>query len=70
MSERKDAYDHRAEIQGARDAGEPSAETEHRDTASGNAEERNELMPEQRRTPPATGPRTHDDTRVARKSGA
>lgn len=63
MSESKKAYDHQAEGVGFA-SDEPSAETEHRDTASGSAEGRNELDPEQRNEEARHGRRTHRDTKL------
>lgn len=63
MSESKKAYDHQTEAAGFA-AETPSAETEHRDTASGSAEGRNELDPERRNEETQYGRRTHQDTKL------
>ena len=71
MSEREQreerAYRHRDEVAGTPEG--PTPETEHRDTARGDADERNELHPEERKHPPEHGPTTHPQTRVARREG-
>lgn len=67
MSERDSAYHHSAEIPGSADEKSPPPSKEHKDTAYGNAEQRNELTPDQRGRPEGLGPRTHDDTKIVRK---
>jgi hypothetical protein len=67
MSDREKAYDHRAEVPGSASSEEKPPSTEHRDTAYGNAGERNELTPDERGR--GRGPRTHDDTKFTRKDG-
>lgn len=68
MSDRDSAYDHQSDVAGGGTRGDESAANEHRDTAHGDAGERNELRPDERGR--AEGPTTHDDTRVTRKDGA
>lgn len=68
MSEREKAYEHESTVTGTGSPGERPS-TEHLDTASGDAEDRNELAPERRARPDGDGPRTHEDTKVVRKDG-
>lgn len=67
MSERDRAYEHEAEVPGTQSSEDRPPSTEHKDAAYGNAEERNELTPDQRGR--GEGPRTHDDTKFTRKDG-
>lgn len=66
MSENKGGNEHRAELPGNAD-GDDSAYLEHRETVSGNAQQRNELTPDGRGTAATQSPQTHQDTQIDRK---
>lgn len=67
MSEKGKAYEHSSRVTGT--GSEPDASTEHRESATGNAEERNEIRMDDRREPEGPGPSTHEQTKLDKKKG-
>jgi hypothetical protein len=70
MADDKNAYNHSDDITGFGADRGSSPSTEHRETTSTSADDRNELDPEQRQRPDAYGPRTHKDTNITTKDGS